>query len=304
MKEYEYDTGNGCLRYTVEPDGICISGWQGNGRTVRVPEQIEGQAVTGVGSKAFLSKKNLREIELPAGLRSLGDWAFAYCGNLERVTISAECSQMGKSLFLDGEKLGCISGVRRGEDGVREAWPAACGQLLAAAVTKLEAYYLLEPGAVGSGEWLRKWDARLEAVMRADDGEGYFKQVLCGEEDYGSTDMEAYLRAARQKKVRLAMLRLECDQGLASAMRHYLEQYLLTHTKGCESEESWQVILAQGETSPQYVQLFLRLGCAGRENIEAMIQQMGEDQPQLRAAFLRYQQEQLGHGDFFQGLSL
>ena len=80
-----------------------------------------------------------------------------------------------------GRRKPLISGVRRGEDGVREAWPAACGQLLAAAVTKLEAYYLLEPGAVGSGEWLRKWDARLEAVMRADDGEGYFKQVLCGD---------------------------------------------------------------------------------------------------------------------------
>lgn len=304
MKEYEYDTGNGCLKYTIEPEGICISGWRGTGPAVRVPEKIDGQTVTGVGRKAFLSKKHLREIELPASLRSLGDWAFAYCDSLERVTLSAQCSQIGKTLFLDCERLDCISGVRHSEDGVMEAWSPSCGRLLAAAVTRLDAYYLLEPEAVGSREWLRKWDARLEAVMRADDGEGYSKQVLCGEEDYGSTDMEAFLRARRQKKVRLAMLRLECDQGLAPDMGQYLERYLLAHTKGCESEESWQVILAQGEAHPEQAQLFLRLGCAGRENIEAMIRQMREDQPQLRAAFLRYQQEELGHGDFFAGLSL
>lgn len=304
MKELEYDTGSGCLKYMLEPDGICITGWQGGGRTVKAPERIEGLSVTGVDRKAFLSKKNLRVIELPVCLHSLGDWAFAYCGNLERVTISAECSHMGKSLFLDCGRLACISGIRRGEDGVCEAWPESCGRLLAAAVTQMDAYYLLEPAAVGSPEWLRKWDARLEAVMRADDGEGYSKQVLCGEEDYGSTDMEAFLQARRQKKVRLAMLRLLCDQGLMPAMRQYLEQYLRAHTKGCESEESWQVILAQGEAHPEYAQLFLRLGCARRENIEAMIRQMREDQPQLRAAFLRYQQEELGHGDFFAGLSL
>lgn len=304
MKELEYDTGSGCLKYMLEPDGVCITGWQGGGRTVKVPERIEGLTVTGIGRKAFLSKKNLRVIELPVGLHSLGDWAFAYCDNLERITVSAECVHMGKSLFLDCGQLACISGVRRCEGGTCEAWPESCGRLLSASVTQLDAYYLLEPAAVGSPEWLRKWDARLEAVMRADDGEGYSKQVLCGEEDYGSTDMEAFLQARRQKKVRLAMLRLLCDQGLMPAMRQYLEQYLREHTKGCESEESWQVILAQGEAHPEYAQLFLRLGCAGRENIEAMIRQMREDQPQLRAAFLRYQQEELGHGDFFAGLSL
>lgn len=304
MKIYEHDMGAGCLQYTVEHDGVCISGWRGNGRSVSVPEEIEGQPVTGVGRKAFLSKKNLREIVLPVSLRSLGDWAFAYCNNLERVTVPAGCFDIGRTLFLDCDRLECISGTRPGSGAGGEAWSESCGRLLAAAVTRLDAYYLLEPGAVGSPEWLRKWDARLEAVMRADDGEGYSKQVLCGEEDYGSTDMGAYLRAARQKKAGLAMLRLKCDQGLAPDMRQYLEQYLRTHTKGCESEESWQVILAQGESHPEDVQLFLRLGCAGRENIEAMISQMREDQPQLRAAFLRYQQEQLGHGDFFAGLSL
>lgn len=305
MKEYEYNTGDGSLRYIVEPEGACITSWQGRGWLARVPERIGDSPVTAVGRKAFLSGKNLREICLPAGLRSIGDWAFAYCNNLERVLLPAGCDRLGKALFLDCGHLDCVEGVcPDAEGGERRAWTPEVGRLLAAAVIQLEAYYLLEPKAVGSPEWLRKWDLRLEAVMRAGDQEGYSRQVLCGEEDYGSTDLDAFLRAKRQKKVRLAMLRLLCGEGLSPDMRQYLEQYLISHTKGCESEETWQVILAEGEERPEYVQLFLGLGCADRENIESMIRQMGEDQPRLRAGFLRYQQEQLGHNDFFVGLSL
>ena len=187
---------------------------------------------------------------------------------------------------------------------MREAWSPETGRLLAAGVIQMEAYYLLDPAAVGSQEWLRKWDARLEAVMGEADQEGYSKQVLCGEEDYGSTDLEAFLRNKRQKKVRLAMLRLLCEEELSGRLRAYLEEYLKNHTKGCRSEESWQVVLEDGEIHPEYVHLFLRLDCVTRENIGAMIGQMREDQPQLRAAFLRYRQERLGSGDFFAGLSL
>lgn len=306
-KEYEYDAGGYCLKYRIEPEGICISGCRGNVWTVSVPPQIEGKPVTAIDRKAFLSRKNLHRIDLPEGLRSIGDWAFAYCGSLEYVTIPAGCGHVGKALFLDCVHLDCVAGVRSSEDGhngTDEAWTVQSGRLLAAAVTQLEAYYLLEPAQVGSREWLGKWDVRLEAVMRAGDQEGYSRQVLCGEEDYGSTDLNAFLQAKRQKKVRLAMLRLLCNEGLSDRLREYLEGYLVSHTKGCESEESWQVVLEEGETRSDYVQLFLELGCATRENIEAMVAEMREDQPQLRAAFLRYRQERLEYGDFFENLSL
>ena len=185
MKEYEYNTGDGSLRYIVEPEGACITGWQGRGWLARVPERIGDSPVTAVGRKAFLSGKNLREICLPPGLRSIGDWAFAYCNNLERVLLPAGCDRLGKALFLDCGHLDCVEGAcPDAEGGERRAWTPEVGRLLAAAVIQMEAYYLLEPKAVGSPEWLRKWDLRLEAVMRAGDQEGYSRQVLCGEEDY------------------------------------------------------------------------------------------------------------------------
>lgn len=312
MREFTYNAGDYQLKYRITPEGIAITGYQGFSWAAQVPEQIDGQPVTAVDRKAFLSKKNLREIHLPVTIKSIGDWAFAYCSNLEQVIIPGECSSLGKSLFLDCERLEGISGIVGGGDSPEQtaesrlamAWPGETGRLLAAAVTRLEAYYLLEPASVGSPEWLRRWDARLEAVMNAEDQEGYSKQVLCGEEDYGSTDLNAFLQAKRQKKVRLAMLRLLCSEGLAPEAGQRLADYLTAHTQGCESEESWQVLLAEGEAHPEYVQLFLQLGCVTRENIGAMLGQMREDQPQMRAAFLRYQQEKLGYGDFFAELSL
>lgn len=307
MKEYEYSTGDCSLKYRVEAEEVCITGWQGRGWIAQVPERIENRLVTAIDRKAFLSRKSLREIQLPVNLHSIGDWAFAYCDNLERITLPVGCTCIGKALFLDCGRLDCVAGIRysqTAEGKVQEAWTPEAGRLLAAGLIQMEAYYLLEPAAVGSLEWLRKWDARLEAVLGAEDQEGYSKQVLCGEEDYGSTDLDAFMQAKRQKKVRLAMLRLLCNEGLCGRLREELEGYLKAHTKGCESEESWQVVLAQGELYPEYVQLFLELGCVNQDNIEAMIRQMREDQPQLRAAFLRYRQEWLGQGGFFAGLSL
>ena len=171
--------------------------------------------------------------------------------------------------------------------------------ILAAVMSRLDAFYLFDFENAGTAEWMVQWDGRMQTLMEREDTEGFSKMLLCGEEDYGSREnnLDYYTEQRRREKVRLAMLRLLCDEGLGDGLRKKLEGYLKAHTKGCASEESWQVVLAEGETRPEYVRLFLELGCVTRENIEAMIRQMREDQPQLRASFLRYRQEKLGQGN-------
>lgn len=292
-----------------------------NLREIHLPTSVQS-----IGDWAFAYCSNLERVTIPKSCISLGKSLFLDCERLE--CISGICrsgealAELQKTMVPGTGRISESKECRKGSEtgmqensglqetgtqekhNLQEAWPREIGRLLAAAVTQLEAYYLLEPAAVGSPEWLRRWDARLEAVMNAEDQEGYSKQVLCGEEDYGSTDLNAFLQAKRQKKVRLAMLRLLCSEGLSPGARQRLADYLTAHTQGCESEEGWQVLLAEGEAHPEYVQLFLQLGCVTRENIGVMLGQMREDQPQMRAAFLRYQQEKLGYGDFFAELSL
>lgn len=273
----------------------------GNAPLVIVPEAVEGKSVVEIAKKAFLSRKNIRKLVLPATIRSIGDWAFAYCGKLECVVLPGSIEKIGRAVFVNCGSLKQIECVEA--SGVHN-WLKDVSYLLAAAVKDLEADYLLEPMTVGNVEWLAKWDARLLAVMEEDDHEGYQRQVLCGEEDYGSTDLGAFLAGKRKKKVRLCMLRLRYAQGLTEELRAYLTTYLQTHTKGCESEEAWQVLLQERAQYRESWELFLGLGCATTENIEAMLADMGENHAEMKAYFLRYKAEKLGFEDFFGGLEL
>ncbi|MBQ9141497.1 MAG: leucine-rich repeat domain-containing protein [Lachnospiraceae bacterium] len=302
MNKYvEYQGENYYLTLQEINGELAVTGCGGVAHKVEVPEYVEGKRVVEIAKKAFLSRKNIRELILPRTILSIGDWAFAYCGKLERIVLPEGVEEIGKSVFANCQALQQVNCLKV-KDG--HGWSEDVSHLLAAAVKDLEAYYLLEPMAAGGQEWFAKWDARLLAVMEEDDYEGYQKQVLCGEEDYGSTDLGAFLTEKRKKKVRLCMLRLQHEQGLTEELRAYLTGYLLAHTKGCESEETWQVLLQERTQDRESWELFLELGCATKENMDAMLADIGEQYPEMKAYFLRYQADTLGYGDFFAGLEL
>lgn len=298
MREKELELADGSLYYEIKDGKAGITRFQGLASEVCIPDMLEGCPVTALGKKAFLSKKNLRRVILPEAMEEVGDWAFAYCDSLVEVCIPEKEIRFGKSVFLECRELGSIS-LRENENNLRYQ-----PELLAAAVKDFEAYYLLDIPAVGSGEWLGKWDARLAAVLRASDQEGYSKQVLCGEEDYGSTDLAAYMSEKRKKKVRLALLRLLFPQGLTKLFREELEQYLLNHTKGCDSQEAWQVIWKEYGNDRAYYSLFAELGCVNGENLDGILADIGENLPEMKAYFLRYREDKLGDRSFFDDLEL
>lgn len=291
MREREY-TGEGFyLTYREQEDGLVITGFHGRVHRLPLPDEIEGIPVVGIDRKVFLSKKTLQEVVLPKKIREIGDWAFAYCSQLEKVLVGRGEISMGKAVFLDCGKL-------------KEIGAGQTGRLLAGAVTMLDAEYLLNPGEAGSSEWLKMWDARLEAILAEEDMEDYHRQVLCGEEDYGSTDVEAFVQEKRKKKVRLAFLRLQNDVGLAEADRERLSEYVRSHTKGKESQESWLVVLQDCPYDREVIQLFLDLGCADEGNMQGILADIGDQYPEMKAMFLRHQDQTWGYGDFFAGLEL
>ncbi len=275
-----------------------------------LPREKEGCPVTAIERKAFLSNKHLRKVYVQEEVKEVGDWAFAYCDNLHTV-IFAGRPVFGRSVFLDCKGLkyvyvGAGKGLQDavGEDACLAEREETVAALLAAAVTTAEAPYLLDAQEVGSAEWIQKWDARLQVILQSPDTEGYSKQVLCGEEDYGSTDMAAYQSGRRKRKVRLALLRLRYSMGLAEGVRVCLEDYLREHTKGCEHEETWQVILGEYGDDSSYYRLFADLGCITEENFDGILKDVGEDKPELKAWLMRYKEEHLGYADFFGGLDL
>lgn len=298
MQERELELAGGSLHYVIEKDKAHITGFHGQAADLVIPGALEGYPVAEIGKKAFLSKKRLRRITLPESLEAVGDWAFACCANLVEAVFPEKNIRFGKNVFLECVCLDRISQGEHRESGRFQP------ELLAAAVRDMDAYYLLELPAVGSGEWLSKWDARLAALLGAPDQEGYSRQVLCGEEDYGSTDLAAYISERRKGKIRLSLLRLLHPRGLTASFRGKLEDYLRNYTKGGEGDETWQVILREHGEARAYYGLFAELGCVTGENLDGILADIGENDPEMKAFFLRYQEEKLGGSDFFDTLEL
>lgn len=305
MQEKEWKISDASVYYEIktdpEGDSVRITRFQGLSSQVEVPGQIEGLPVKAIDRKAFLSKKNLRRISLPNTVEEIGDWAFAYCDHLTEVVIPCRKVRFGKAVFMECKELQRISAAERTQEKSGAKFPA---ELLAAAVTVMDAAYLLDMETAGTEEWLAKWDARLSNVLRIPDQEGFSRQVLCGEEDYGSTDLSAYMSDRRKEKVRLSLLRLMFCQGLSARLRVELEDYLRAHTKGENSEETWEVILQEHGAHREYYQLFADIACVTAENLNDILEDIGEEYPEMKAFFLRCHEEMRGSADFFAELEL
>lgn len=293
---------HGTISYEELEDGTAaILGYRGTDGTLNLPEQIDGRTVTAIGKKAFLSMRGITGIKLPQTVTHVDDWAFAHCTDLEEVTLPMGKLELGKALFMECDKLKSITLLPK--DGK----PAeGYGTLLAATTSILDAAYLFQTETIDDPEWLSMWDARMLSILHTDDMEGYTNLLLCGEEDYGSdeTDLEHFLSEKRKRKVRLAFLRLLYDKGLTPQNREELTDYLLAHTKGCESEETYLVVRNEYGEDQKYFELFSGLGCLTEDNLDAILLDLSEEHPQMKAYFMKYKEEKMGYEDFFEGLSL
>ncbi len=307
---------DGMIGYRIEGNAeegqwVRITDYSGTDTEVRVPEEIEGFPVKSIAKKTFLSRKQLRKVILPGTTEEIGDWVFAYCTNLESVWLPRKEMKLGSRIFMECPKVeriyaydpeggGVNFGKKAGNERDAESQKAA---LLAAAAGLLDTEYLMNPLEAGSEEWIRKWDAKMKAAMEEGDGEGYTKMILCGEEDYGSS-LEEFVKNKRKGKVRLALLRLMNPIGLPEYTEEELKDYLVSHTKGCESEESWEVLLKEYGHKQEYFEKFTEIGGVTEENFDAVLADMPGEYAEMKAFLIRYKAERMENRDFFDGLSL
>lgn len=100
--------------FTYEPNdsGITITGWNGSGKTLSIPQTINGNPVTAIGDGAFRGKE-LERVTLPDGIVSVGWFAFSGCYRLVSVTVPATVETIGYGAFehcASGLCLICPSG--------------------------------------------------------------------------------------------------------------------------------------------------------------------------------------------------
>lgn len=282
---------------------VVIEGFSGGGSKLYIPDimEIDGESipVTALEKKAFLGAGSLREVSLPHSLVELSDWAFAQCPHLHTV-VFRELEQfnqlkLGRGVFSECPKITyiCIGSEEKN----------ALAVLLGAVLYRMDAEYLLNAEDVGLDTWFAKWDQCLESFLTQDDSEGYINMVLCGEEDL-SASADEYVKDQRKKKAALCMLRLQYEDLLGEESKQIFVNYLRNHTKGCETEEAWEVILSEFGDEIDYFKLFAKLGCIHEQNIDAMIADMGELHAEAKAYLIGYKQDNFAKQDFFAGFDL
>ncbi|MBQ3003567.1 MAG: leucine-rich repeat domain-containing protein [Clostridia bacterium] len=91
--------------YEISNDEVTITGYNGQGGDVVIPETIEGYPVTAIGSNAFSGNKLLISVEIPEGVISIGDYAFKNCVELESINIPAGVTGIGEYAFNSCQSL-------------------------------------------------------------------------------------------------------------------------------------------------------------------------------------------------------
>jgi hypothetical protein len=79
---------------------------------------------------------------------------------------------------------------------------------------------------------------------------------------------------------------------------------LLSHTKGCETEEAWEVIVANHGGELAYYELLAQVGGISQDNIEDMIEDLDAGHAETKAYLIRYKQEHFGVEDVFDQFQL
>lgn len=303
MRIKEADTPQGVLQYRLIDNQAEIIAYRGKDLEVVIPDRMEDCPVTRIGKKAFLSNKMLKQITLPDSIMRIDDWAFACCAKLTKIVLPYHKLEIGQGAFKECYRLEQIIDEQGDMTGKKTI---DVGYLLAATMSRLNAFYLFDFENAGTDNWLAQWDARMQNLMELDDAEGFSRMLLCGEEDYGSKEnnLEYYMSQQRRGKVRLAMLRLMHDYGLPEATRVYLKDYLLKHIKGQATEETWLVVLEEHGDEIVYYRFLTELGCVTTENFQNMMEDMGDNHTEMKAYLMRYHSEQNTKADAFDAFVL
>ncbi|MBE5851847.1 MAG: hypothetical protein E7299_02675 [Lachnospiraceae bacterium] len=288
-----YETRYGKIWYRDYKNGIEICAYQGTdiGLDMHEVENATDKKLISIGKKAFLSAKTVKALVLTASVEEIGDWAFAYCMNLEEIQFLSKHIRWGKELFKGCTKLRNVA--------VSKQIP---GELLAAGLAVMKIQSLLQISEVEQW-WYQKFDEALLDFILMDDREGLVGNVVGGEEEYGTqeSDIQLFMHEKRMEKVRVTYLRLLYPSYLKAETKDRLENYLRTHTMGEQHAEAWQVLLDMNDT--RYGEVFLQAGCFHQSNYQMLLEELAAGHPEMTAMFLRYQSDMQKKEDFFDVLN-
>lgn len=270
----------GTLYYTIENGKACITGLEGTGDSFVIPDALDGVPVCGIGRKAFLGNRNIQQIILPDTIEWIGDWAFCNCAQLRSIEFPCRSMRLGKGLFAKDERLYKIT-CRSANEKI--FFP---GRLLAAAVTLMDAEYLLDMTRAGCAEWYGQLDNRLLALLMEPAENALKDLVYCAEEDMGAKQ-ETCLEEQERRKAYMALLRLAYPEHLEKKTEEKLTAFLLD-SDGLQTKPAWQAIKkAEGKEQLIFCDIMFQLNGIREENLASVLEDLGDVYVELKAYLLK-----------------
>lgn len=89
-----YKIVEGGEEFVLERGGTTLSGYNGEGGTVIIPE-----GVTAIGGQAFYNRTEVKKVVLPESLKQINEYAFAYSG-IEEIVINSALEYIGDYAFI------------------------------------------------------------------------------------------------------------------------------------------------------------------------------------------------------------
>ena len=184
-----YSENSSDYAYSVNDagDGVTITKYNGEAKTVVIPSELGGKPVTAIADNAFFQNKTITSVKIPEGVTSIGNSAFAQtnlteveipksvknieryafncCYNLEEVTIPGGVQSTGDHAFAYCTRLKKVI-ISDGVEIIETSAFQSCGSLtevtIPKSVTSIESFAFCDCEALKTvyyGGTQKDWDA-------------------------------------------------------------------------------------------------------------------------------------------------
>lgn len=285
----------------TERNGICrLEKYDGNDGNLCLPNEVDGEPLSVIGAKAFLSCRSVERLELPDGTESVEDWAFAHMRNLKEIVIPAKKIVFGRKVFLGCHHLKRIS--FSGTEGIYEGIP----YFLASMATCMEEHPLapeLAGNLQGQWSWLKDYDKTLLGFLDREDTYG-FEPAFIGWFNVEDVDdqQEAYIKNQKKNKIALGLQRLLYGERLEEETEGRISAYLLN---------AWKLVVelfAEKEAAygrdVRYMKIWQKIGGLKILTSQELLERLPDADPEVRAYLMQCEFTEKRDVDFFAGLEL
>lgn len=278
---------------------IVITGMDNNTECLFIPGFIKDNGddipVRIIGKKAFMSSK-IREVRLGRNIAAVEDWAFAYCENL--AVVSCDKKDLGVTFGR-----GVFDGCKRLDRLCVGAYEEPLSNLMAMTVRLLKTDEFIKSDTENIRLWYERLDEKIIEILNAPDEEGYYDNMLGGEEDI-SKPRENYATEQILWKLELAVERLIFDDGIDACARQRYVDYICLHMKGCPACLTWRLIKEKYADSLRHFRLLMDIGAIKDKDVDALLTDLGEGHGEIKAYLIKHKREKVGGDNVFSRFEL